>query len=44
MLHTVMMGSCVSVQGTIVKTLPDGRAQVRVGDQVFTGRLVQKAA
>ena len=44
MLHTVMMGSCVSVQGIFVKNLPDGRVQVRVGDQVFAGRPVQKAA
>jgi hypothetical protein len=44
MLHTIMMGSCVSVQGLLVKTLPDGRVQVRVGTQLFTGRPVSQAA
>jgi len=38
------MGSCVSVQGIFVKTLPDGRVQVRVGQQLFVGKPVNKAA
>lgn len=37
MLRTIVVGSCVSVQGTVENTLPDGRIAVRVGDQVFTG-------
>jgi len=44
MLHTIMMGSYVSVQGLFVKALPDGRVQVRVGNQLFTGRPVGQAA
>ena len=44
MLHTIMMGSCVSVQGLFVKALPDGRVQVRVGNQLYTGRPVSQAA
>ena len=44
MLHTIMMGSCVSVQGLFVKSLPDGRVQVRVGSQLYTGRPVSQAA
>ncbi len=44
MLHTIRMGSCVSIQGIFVKTLPDGRVQVRVGQQLFVGKPVSKAA
>ena len=44
MLHTIMLGSCVSIQGLFVKTLPNGRAQVRVGNQLFVGRSVSRAA
>ncbi|WP_353471200.1 hypothetical protein PVT71_07635 [Salipiger sp. H15] len=40
MLRTIIMGSCISVQGFLEKTLPDGRIVVRVGQQVFTGRPV----
>ena len=44
MLRTITMGTCVSVQGTFVKSLPDGRVLVRVGKQVFSGKPVVKAA
>ncbi|MDQ7071500.1 MAG: hypothetical protein Q9M48_12325 [Rhodobacterales bacterium] len=44
MLRTITMGTCVSVQGTFVKSLPDGRVLVRVGKQVFSGKPVAKAA
>jgi hypothetical protein len=37
MLRTIIIGSCVSVQGLLEKTLPDGRISIRVGDRVFTG-------
>ncbi|MEP1522724.1 hypothetical protein [Ascidiaceihabitans sp.] len=40
MLRTITMGSCVSVQGTFVRTLENGRVLVRVGQQVFVGRPV----
>ncbi|WP_281261548.1 hypothetical protein [Ascidiaceihabitans donghaensis] len=40
MLRTITMGSCVSVQGTFVRTLENGRVLVRVGQQVFAGRPV----
>ena len=40
MLRTIVIGSCVSVQGLLEKTLPDGRLVVRVGDHIFTGRPV----
>ncbi len=44
MLRTITLGSCVSVQGLLEKTLPDGRIAVRVGDRVFTGLPITKAA
>ncbi|WP_277874169.1 hypothetical protein [Salipiger pallidus] len=37
MLRTIVLGSCVSVQGILEQKLPDGRIAVRVGTQVFTG-------
>ena len=37
MLKTIIIGSCVSVQGVFVQSLADGRIAVRVGDQIFLG-------
>jgi len=37
MLRTVLIGSCVSVQGTFVKQLNNGQVAVRVGDKIFSG-------
>jgi hypothetical protein len=39
-LKTIIVGSCMSVQGILEKSLPDGRISVRVGDRIFTGRPV----
>ena len=44
MLQTITVGSCVSVQGAFVRKLPNGKIQVRVGERVFEGRPVGKAA
>jgi hypothetical protein len=44
MLRTIVLGSCVSVQGTFVRALTDGRIVVRVGTKTFAGRPVQQAA
>ncbi|MFY9212164.1 MAG: hypothetical protein WAO69_13635 [Aestuariivita sp.] len=44
MLKTITVGSCVSVQGTFVKELPDGRVVVQVGDTIYKGYPVAKAA
>jgi hypothetical protein len=41
MLKTILMGSCVLVQGIFVKKLSDGMIAVRVGDQVFQGKPVK---
>jgi len=37
MLRTIILGSCVSVQGLFVRELPNGRIEVRVGDTLFAG-------
>ena len=37
MIRTIIIGSCVSIQGTLVRALPDGKLVVKVGSQVFTG-------
>ncbi len=37
MLKTITVGSCISVQGTFVKTLSNGRIVVRVGERTFEG-------
>ena len=37
MLQTIILGSCVSVQGLLESKLPDGRVTVRVGQTVYTG-------
>jgi hypothetical protein len=43
MLKTIIIGSCVSVQGTFVKTLANGLVVVRVGQTEFAGRPVVAA-
>lgn len=37
MLRTITVGSCVSIQGILVKQLADGKIVVRVDDQTFVG-------
>ena len=40
MVKTIQVGTCVSVQGKLVKKLANGRIMVRVGSQIYTGRPV----
>ncbi len=45
MLRTITIGSCVSVQGLLVRDLADGKIVVRVDDRLYEGRpVVAKAA
>ncbi len=37
MLRTIVIGSCVSVQGTFVRKLSNGKIAVRVGEKVYEG-------
>lgn len=41
MLRTITVGSHVSIQGTFVRALTDGRILVRVGERLFKGTPVQ---
>ncbi|WP_281249838.1 MULTISPECIES: hypothetical protein [Nioella] len=43
MIKTIVIGSCVSVQGTFVKALANGHVVVRVGQTEFAGRPVVAA-
>jgi hypothetical protein len=40
MLKTIMIGTCISVQGTFVRTLANGKVAVQVGQRIFEGRPV----
>jgi hypothetical protein len=40
MLRTILIGSCVSVQGTFVRMLENGRMVIRVGDKEFVGTAI----
>lgn len=43
-LKTIIIGSCVSVQGILVKALDNGKVVVRVGDHTYEGRPVSSKA
>lgn len=38
MLKTIAIGSCVSVQGVLVRSLSDGTVVVKVDEKLFVGR------
>lgn len=42
MLRTIQIGSCMSVQGILVKQLDDGRVVIRVDDRLYQGMPVKK--
>jgi hypothetical protein len=42
MLRTISIGSCVSIQGVLERTLANGLVVVRVGDKTYTGRAVTR--
>ncbi len=42
MVKTITIGSCVSVQGTVVRALECGRLVVQVGPLVYAGQPVQQ--
>ena len=44
MLRTIILGSCVLVQGIFVKALPGGRIVVRVGGTEYSGTPVATKA
>jgi len=44
MLRTIVIGSCVQVQGTFERELSDGKIQIRVGNKIYEGYPVSKKA
>ena len=40
MIRTILLGSCVSVQGVFVRNAENGKIVVRVGDRIYQGRPV----
>jgi len=44
MLRTIIIGSCVSVQGIFVRQRKNGKIIVRVGNRMFEGMPVVKQA
>ncbi|PJF10174.1 hypothetical protein CUR21_09180 [Pseudorhodobacter sp. MZDSW-24AT] len=43
MLRTIAVGSCVSIQGLLVKTLADGKLVVKVDEKLFVGMPVPQS-
>ncbi|SFB11722.1 hypothetical protein SAMN05421688_3005 [Poseidonocella pacifica] len=43
MVKTIAIGTCVSVQGLLVRSLDNGNIVVRVGSRLYTGRPVATA-
>ena len=41
MIRCIQIGT-TTVQGTLVRELPERRAQVRVGELVYTGQLIDQ--
>ena len=37
MIRTIIIGSCVSIQGIYVRTLTNGKIQVKVGPVAYKG-------
>ena len=44
MLTTIAIGTCVSIQGMLVKRLANGHVVVRDGDRIYSGRPVDTKA
>ncbi len=44
MMRTITLGSCVSVQGSFVRKLHNGKIVVRVGEKTFEGLPVASKA
>jgi hypothetical protein len=44
MIKTISIGKYISVQGNFVRSLPNGKMVVRVGERVFTGTPVSGKA
>ena len=43
MLRTIEIGTCMAVQGLVMRHLDDGRIVIRVADRLYTGFPVGQA-
>src|SRR3712207_8967896 len=41
MLRTIQIGTCMSVQGLLIRQLDDGRVVIRVDDKIYKGYPVE---
>ena len=44
MLRTIVIETCVAIQGQFVRQLDNGNIVIRVGDQTYEGKPANKAA
>lgn len=44
MLRTIVMGTCVQVQGIFERQLENGKILVRVGNRLFEGTPIERKA
>jgi hypothetical protein len=44
MLRTITIGTCVSVQGLLVKQLDNGQIVIRVGERLYQGTPIPRAS
>jgi hypothetical protein len=42
MIETIVLGSCVSVQGVVIAQQNDGKVVIRVGERTFIGFPVRR--
>ncbi len=42
MLRTIQIGTCMSVQGLLIRQLDDGRVVIRVDDKIYKGFPVER--
>jgi hypothetical protein len=43
MLRTITIGSCVSVQGLLVRQLENGQIVIRVGERLYQGTPIPRS-
>jgi hypothetical protein len=42
MLRTIQIGTCMLVQGPVVRTYDDGRVAIRIADRTYVGVPVER--
>ncbi|AUQ68208.1 hypothetical protein [Phaeobacter inhibens] len=44
MIRTIKQGAFIFIQGTFVRSLPNGKISVRIGNKTYEGEPVSRAA